>query len=386
MMGKFRKLEFNELNEELISKSPPEIVLDLLAGYYRYHLSQNDQAKDYLIQRGLSQEVIDKFEIGLSPGGFGQTVSQAKNKVWQSKVQSVLPRTMAAEQLQQQIMAILDITGVTKNSENGSVFDRFRGRIVIPIKDQSGQVVSFGGRVFGDNEYGPKYLNGADSPFFHKQQVIYGLDQVVKNHNVNAFTQPEIQVIEGYMDVISMHQFGYHTAVATMGTAINPQQIEMLFQYTNRLHFCFDGDEAGRKAANRAVNNAIPCMYGAREVRVTFLPEGHDPDSLLRQSCSSLVPTSEDIKMGRMDLQHELDNSMSLEEYLVERYMSDLQTTWEEEPALLASSLIKDIVEMPQGSESASQLKDYVKIQLSSAGSEAMSEQSLITQFQTMMS
>ncbi|MGI9229095.1 MAG: toprim domain-containing protein, partial [Gammaproteobacteria bacterium] len=156
-------------------------------------------------------------------------------------------------------------------------YDRFRERIMYPIRDQRGRAIGFGGRAIGDEN--PKYLNSPETPVFHKGRELYGLHQARQQHR----NLERLYLVEGYMDVIALAQYGIHNAVATLGTAATADQIQRLFRHSGQLVFCFDGDEAGKKAAWRALENTLPQLSEGREARFMFMPEGDDPDSYVRQ-------------------------------------------------------------------------------------------------------
>ncbi|MCL5669423.1 MAG: toprim domain-containing protein, partial [Gammaproteobacteria bacterium] len=161
--------------------------------------------------------------------------------------------------------------------EGGGVYDRFRERIMFPIHDQRGRVIGFGGRVLGNDT--PKYLNSPESPVFHKGRELYGLYQARKNLRKIE----RLLVVEGYMDVLALAQYGIRNAVATLGTATTREHLERIFRVAPEVVFCFDGDRAGREAAWRALEAALPLMHEGRQARFLFLPEGEDPDTLVRK-------------------------------------------------------------------------------------------------------
>jgi len=229
------------------------------AAFFRRQLREHPQAThaiDYLKQRGLSGEIAAEFGIGFAPPGWD----------------NVLKALGATPVRQQQLAAV----GLVVEKDGGKRYDRFRDRIMFPIVDRRGRTVGFGGRVLGDDE--PKYLNSPETPLFHKGRELYGLYQALK-----ALRHPQrLVVVEGYMDVVALAQFGIHYAVATLGTATTREHLERLFRAAPEVVFCFDGDRAGREAAWRALENALPVMREGRQVGFVFLPEGEDPDSLVR--------------------------------------------------------------------------------------------------------
>ncbi len=171
---------------------------------------------------------------------------------------------------------MIDAGLLIENAESGKRYDRFRDRVMFPIRDSRGRVIAFGGRVLGDDK--PKYLNSPETSVFHKGQELYGLYEARK-HNRNL---DEIIVVEGYMDVIALAQQGLRNAVATLGTATSEEHLKRLFRVVPSVLFCFDGDQAGRKAAWRALESTLASLQDGRRARFLFLPEGEDPDSLVR--------------------------------------------------------------------------------------------------------
>ena len=171
----------------------------------------------------------------------------------------------------------LEKVGMLIKKDSGGYYDRFRDRVMFPIRDTRGRVIAFGGRQLGD-EGGPKYLNSSETPIFHKGRELYGLYQARKAER----KLERLVVVEGYMDVVSLAQFGIRNAVATLGTATTRDHLERLFRIVPQVVFCFDGDRAGRQAAWRALENALPVLSEGRQINFMFLPEGEDPDTLVR--------------------------------------------------------------------------------------------------------
>jgi len=236
-------------------------VMVTVAKYYRQQLKQHpvsDEAKQYLKQRGVTAEIAKQFVIGFAPPGWDSLVSGLK----------------ADNALKQQLIE----TGMLIDKSGGKTYDRFRHRIMFPIRDGRGRVVAFGGRVLRAEDL-PKYLNSPETTLFHKTDTLYGLYELRQSRQ--AFNQ--ILVVEGYMDVVSLAQFGVHNAVATLGTAITESHLNRLFQQVNEVVFCFDGDEAGKKAAWKAMELSLPKIQGTQSVRFLFLAAGEDPDSTIRK-------------------------------------------------------------------------------------------------------
>ncbi|MFI8609708.1 DNA primase [Pseudomonas sp. AOB-7] len=240
--------------------SPLYPLLEAAAEHYRQALKSHPQRKyavDYLKGRGLTGEIARDFGLGFAPPGWDNLLKQLGGDVLQQK-------------------AMIDAGLLIENAENGRRYDRFRDRIMFPIRDSRGRVIAFGGRVLGDDK--PKYLNSPETPVFHKGQELYGLFEA-RRHNRDL---DEIMVVEGYMDVIALAQQGLRNAVATLGTATSEEHLKRLFRIVPSVLFCFDGDAAGRNAAWRALESTLPSLQDGRRARFLFLPEGEDPDTLVR--------------------------------------------------------------------------------------------------------
>jgi DNA primase len=231
-------------------------LLQQVTLYYRQLLQREDQvASAYLAQRGLTKEVIEAFELGYASKGWHHL----------------------EEQFKQHANHLLD-TGMLIKKEDGKTFDRYRHRLMFPIHDRQGRVIGFGGRAL-ETDQQPKYMNSPETALFHKSRELYGLHQLLQHKDY----QGPILVVEGYMDVIAMVQHGLFYAVATLGTATTMHHLQLLAKHTGQVIFCFDGDAAGKKAAWRALENALPMMDGSVELNFMFLPDGEDPDSYVRK-------------------------------------------------------------------------------------------------------
>ena len=230
-----------------------EETTEAAAVFYAGRLKQDARAQAYLSQRGLSPEIIEHYGLGYSPDG------------WQPLAQVFQPYPNTA--LVESGMVI---------EKDGKHYDRFRDRIMFPIRNPRGQVIGFGGRVLDKGE--PKYLNSPETPLFDKGRNLYGL------HEGRAAIKEagRILVVEGYMDVVALAQFGLGYSVAALGTATTADHIKLLMRQTDSIYFCFDGDRAGRKAAWRALENALPQLKDDKSLHFLFLPEAHDPDSYIR--------------------------------------------------------------------------------------------------------
>jgi len=218
---------------------------------------QKQQAVDYLKARGLSGQIAARFDLGFCADEW-RAIQNALGKEDHARSQ------------------LVEVGLLIKKSAN-DYYDRFRNRIMFPIRDLRGRVLGFGGRVLGDDT--PKYLNSPETPLFHKGKELYGFYEACQsNRNLNR-----VLVVEGYMDVVALAQYGITYAVATLGTATSVEHIERLFRKVDDIVFCFDGDRAGRDAAWRALENALPTLRDGRQIRFLFLPDGEDPDTLVRK-------------------------------------------------------------------------------------------------------
>lgn len=241
--------------------SPLYPLMEAASEYYRHALRQHGSrriAVDYLKSRGLSGEIARDFGVGFAPPGWDN-----------------LLKHLDGDGLQQK--ALIDAGLLIENAETGRRYDRFRDRIMFPIRDSRGRVIAFGGRILGDDK--PKYLNSPETPIFHKGKELYGLYEARQNNR----DLDEIMVVEGYMDVIALAQQGLRNAVATLGTATSEDHIKRLFRVVPSIVFCFDGDAAGRKAAWRALEATLPSLKDGLRARFLFLPDGEDPDTLVRK-------------------------------------------------------------------------------------------------------
>lgn len=233
-------------------------LMEQAAQYYQRQLKQHDnsiRAREYLINRGLSGEIAKAFQIGFAPPGWDN-----------------LLKALGEDEESRQLL--ID-AGMLISGDN-KLYDRFRDRIMFPILDNRGQTVAFGGRVLGDDK--PKYLNSPETDIFHKGRELYGLYQARKA----VRNLERLIIVEGYMDVVALAQHGIPYAVATLGTATSEDHLRKVFRYCPEVVFCFDGDEAGRKAARRAMETVLPLMEDGRQARFLFMPEGEDPDTQVR--------------------------------------------------------------------------------------------------------
>ena len=228
-------------------------LLENIAQFYERQLPNSASAQQYFRQRGLSAETIAYWRLGYAP------------EDWQH-LEKAFPQDIEG----------LKLLGLIRTSDNGRDFDLLRDRVIFPIRDPKGRVVGFGGRALND-EIKPKYINSPDSEVFHKNQLLYGLYEGRKQKAQDWL------MVEGYMDVIALQQYGIHGAVATLGTASNTEHLNILFKQNHRITIAFDGDAAGQKAARRTLEIALPLLNDGRELKFFVLPNDHDPDSLIRR-------------------------------------------------------------------------------------------------------
>lgn len=262
------------------STEPVFAVLARASRFYRKQLRQHPHASravDYLRGRGLSGEIAAAFHIGYAPPGWDNLV-----------------KAFPAESRE----GLLERAGLAAPREGGSSYDRLRDRIVFPILDRRARTIGFGGRSIGDDT--PKYLNTPESAVFHKGRELYGLPQA------HAVRSSRVVVVEGYMDVVALAQHGVGNAVATLGTAVTPEHLKQLFRHWPDVVFCFDGDEAGQRAAWRALETSLPLLRDGRQALFMFLPEGDDPDTLVRAR-------------GRAHFEKRIDAAQPLGTFLFER-------------------------------------------------------------------
>ncbi|SFL22178.1 DNA primase [Lysobacter sp. cf310] len=272
----YDRLEFLDAVEELAKRVGVEVprdtqqrnedsdsrdlyaAVEAASRFFQKQYGQSGKAQGYLDSRGVSADIRERFGIGYAPDGF-----------------NALRDALGTDERR---MKLLERAGMFSKNDSGRVYDKFRDRVMFPIHDRRGRTIAFGGRVL-DKEDGPKYLNSPETQLFHKGRELYGLWQVRQAHN----KIPRLIVVEGYMDVVALFQHGVDTAVATLGTATTPDHAELLFRNAADVYFCFDGDRAGRGAAWKAVESVLPRMKDGRQAFFLFLPEGEDPDSLVRK-------------------------------------------------------------------------------------------------------
>ena len=254
-----------------------------VAKYFASVLPNDARAREYAKKRGLTRDTVDKFMIGFATNSWNEVLKKFGANDTDRKVLSECGLIIERER--------------TDSRTLDRHYDRFRDRLMFPIRDSRGRVLAFGGRIIDAGE--PKYLNSPETMLFHKGRELYGLYEVRQSRA----TLKRLLVVEGYMDVARLHQAGVTYAVATLGTATTPEHLRRIFKLVNEVVFCFDGDKAGRAAAWRALSNALPEARDGRQIRFLFLPEGHDPDSLVGEE-------------GREAFEKRLESALPLSEYL----------------------------------------------------------------------
>ena len=261
-------------------------------------LSTSIDAHKYLEQRGLNTEIIARYKIGYAPSSSQLTF------------QHIVKTKNEAE--------LYDKAGMSVNSDRGNRFDRFRGRIMFPIRDRQGNVIAFGGRTIINDS--AKYLNSPETPIFHKGFQLYGLYEALETNR----NPKQLIIVEGYMDVVSLAQYGIDYAVAALGTATSEEHIKLLFRATDSVIFCYDGDNAGRNAAWRALNVLLPCLIDGKEIIFTFLPQDEDPDSFVR-------------KVGKTGFEDYLKTAPNLSKFLFDELLKQVDLKTPEGKAKLSS-------------------------------------------------
>jgi DNA primase len=296
-----------------VSNKPLYTLMEQVSLYYRQQLRSHPQAiraVDYLKERGLTGAIAKQFNLGFAPPGWDN-----------------LLKALGADEEQR---ALLVKAGMLVENEQGRIYDRFRDRVMFPIHDRRGRVIAFGGRVLGDDK--PKYLNSPETEIFHKGRELYGLYEA---HKTNRNLQ-RILVVEGYMDVIALAQHGINYATATLGTATSKTHLERIYRQCSEVVFCFDGDEAGRKAAFRALEATLPCMEDGRQASFLFLPEGQDPDDAVRGS-------------GQAHFEHLMSEAVPLETFLFDSVTQGLDITSLDGRARMTKLALPYIRQLPEG-------------------------------------
>ncbi|MFZ9667034.1 MAG: DNA primase [Steroidobacteraceae bacterium] len=287
-----------------------------VAKHWSTKLKADSRASKYLSDRGLSAEIIQRFSIGYSANSWNEVLDRFSKD------------TKGREALLACGLIIERESGTGRDGER--YYDRFRDRIMFPIRDARGRVIAFGGRIIDQGE--PKYLNSPETVLFHKGRELYGLYEVRQSRA----PLHRLMVVEGYMDVVRLHQAGIHYAVATLGTATTPEHLKRLFRLVSEVVFAFDGDRAGRAAAWRALNNSLPEVREGRQLKFLFLPEGHDPDTLVGEE-------------GREAFEGRLDQALPLSEYLVQELTAQVDLTHADGRARFAEIARPLVAKVPEG-------------------------------------
>ncbi|ATZ93121.1 MULTISPECIES: DNA primase [Dickeya] len=285
-------------------------LMEQLSAFYQHTLNQpaGTPAREYLSRRGLSDEVIRQFAIGCTPPGWDNALKRFGR--------SSENRTTLTD------------AGMLVTNDNGRTYDRFRDRVMFPIRDKRGRVIAFGGRVMGDGM--PKYLNSPETEIFHKGRQLYGLYEAQQKN-------PELKrllVVEGYMDVVALAQFGIDYAVASLGTSTTADHIQLLFRATDQVVCCYDGDRAGRDAAWRALETALPYLDDGRQLRFMFLPDGEDPDTLVRQE-------------GKAAFEQRIEQAMPLSAFLFDSLLQQVDMSTPDGRAKLSTLALPLIGQVP---------------------------------------
>ncbi|VAW52051.1 DNA primase [hydrothermal vent metagenome] len=288
-------------------KQPLYDILKQASELFQKQLKTSERAVNYLKKRGLSGEVSKQFKIGYAPDGWNFLISHlGKSK---------------------DHLLALSKTGLIVNKENNKTYDRFRDRIIFPITDQRGRIIGFGGRILDQGE--PKYLNSPENAVFHKGFELYGLYET----KMALRRIDRIIVVEGYMDVVALAQHGINYAVASLGTATTTEQIQKTFRTTYEIIFCYDGDNAGKKAAWRALENTLSVVRDGMVAKFLFLPEKEDPDTMVR-------------KEGKEAFEQRIKNATTLSKFLFDHLKQECDTSSKEGQAQLASKANKLIQKM----------------------------------------
>lgn len=339
----YNGLNFIEAIEEMASRAGVEVpreesdftntkdnaelyeLMEMVVRHFCRQLRESPEAHraiDYLKDRGLSGELAMEFELGFAPPGWDNLLN-------------ALGTSEAAKQRLSQI-------GMTLEKDNGGYYDRFRDRIIFPIRDQRGRAIGFGGRVLDDSL--PKYLNSPETPIFHKGRELYGLFQA--RHQLKDMQR--IYIVEGYMDVLALAQYGIRNVVASLGTAVTENHLERLFRICPQIIFCFDGDSAGQKAAWRAMEIALPLLKEGRQIHFMFMPEGDDPDTYVQ-------------KHGREMFEDE-NNYVPLSHYLIDKFKQETNLASHEGMGQLVEGMIPLIAKLPNSVFRELLIKDIAKL------------------------
>lgn len=310
------------------TRSESKLILDVLeksSQFYQKQLRghpQKPRAVDYLKSRGLTGVIAKHFGIGFAPPGWDNLL----NAIGADDAQIELLFKAGLIIKREQDAA----PGNAADRKNDGQYDRFRDRIIFPIRDSRGRVLGFGGRVLTDEK--PKYLNSPETPVYHKANELYGLYEARRSNP----KQSRFMIVEGYMDVVALAQNGIDCAVATLGTATNATHLTRLFKIVSEVIYCFDGDQAGRTAAWRGMQATLPILEDGRQVRFLFLPEGEDPDTLVR-------------KIGKDRFTQLMDDATPLADFFFNHLCEDLNPDSIEGKAKLSSLALPLLKQLPKG-------------------------------------
>jgi DNA primase len=292
------------------STEPLLAMLEKAANIYRQALRDHPAAVDYLKARGLDGETAREFGIGYAPAGWD----------------TLLANLGTTEAARQSLLA----AGLVIARDTGGFYDRFRDRIMFPIRDTRGRVIAFGGRIIASGE--PKYLNSPETPLFHKGRELYGLYEARRAER----KLERILVVEGYMDVVMLAAHGIHNAVGTLGTATTGEHLRRLFGVAGEIVFCFDGDRAGRDAAWRALQTSLPLLQDGRQIRFLLLPDNEDPDSLVRRE-------------GAKAFAERIGSSVPLSQFMLDSLSRDLDLDNLADKARLTALAKPLLAQLPEG-------------------------------------
>ena len=281
------------------------LLMDRVAAFYVEQLRLTPKAIDYLKARSVKGEIARDFILGYAPDKWNALT----------------------EKFDQQLL--ID-AGLLVIKDDGRAYDRFRDRIMFPIRDKRARIIGFGGRVIDDSL--PKYLNSPETSLFHKGKEVYGLYELLEKNS-----KPQrILIVEGYLDVIALAEYGINYAVAALGTAASQAHLDLLFRFSSELVFCFDGDRAGREAAWRAMESTFSCLKHGRQMRIMILPKNHDPDSLVREE-------------GLSGFTARVQSAQPLSDYFFEHFTEELNLSEMEGRAQLIGKAKPYLEKLPEG-------------------------------------
>jgi DNA primase len=325
----YEKMEFLDAVADLAQRAGLELPREAQAGkdpgsadlhelmlraarFFEQNLADNARGQSYVERRGIDAKTAARFSLGYAPDSWD----------------SLLKRFGTQEEERRRLLQVGLV--LERSGERTGYYDRFRDRLMFPIRDSRGRVIGFGGRVIDQGE--PKYMNSPETPLFHKGRELYGLYEA---RQARADLK-RLLIVEGYMDVVRLHQAGISYAVATLGTATTQEHLNKIFRQTHEVVFCFDGDRAGRQAAWRALENALPLAQDGRELKFMFLPEGHDPDTLVAEE-------------GPEAFETRMKEALPLSEYLLQQLIADVDLDHVDGRAKLKALVGPLFARMPEG-------------------------------------